>query len=225
VTTFVARREILPPAQIKLWPSLAAAAELGFVLYGGTAIALRLGHRQSVDFDFFSERPLDKDELHRVFGFLADSQVIQDERNTLCVLVPSSDGAHSFVKVSFFGGIGFGRVGAPQWTDDRTLLVAAIDDLMATKIKVLLQRVEAKDYLDVAALIVAGVSLARGLSCAQVLFGKSFQPHEALKALVFFEGGDLHDVSVRDRKVLIDAVAEVRRLPEVAIVSRTLGCG
>jgi len=25
-----------------------------FILYGGTALALRLGHRESVDFDFFS---------------------------------------------------------------------------------------------------------------------------------------------------------------------------
>lgn len=32
---------------------------LGFALYGGTAIALRLGHRTSVDFDFFNDRPLD----------------------------------------------------------------------------------------------------------------------------------------------------------------------
>ncbi len=27
----------------------------GFVLYGGTAIALRLAHRPSVDFDFFND--------------------------------------------------------------------------------------------------------------------------------------------------------------------------
>jgi hypothetical protein len=37
---------------------LGPARSLGFVLYGGAAIALRLGHRQSVDFDFFSSRPL-----------------------------------------------------------------------------------------------------------------------------------------------------------------------
>lgn len=51
--------DILPMAQRRLWPQLGNAPKLGFVLYGGTAIALRLGHRDSVDFDFFSERPLD----------------------------------------------------------------------------------------------------------------------------------------------------------------------
>ena len=50
---------ILPRAQQQLWPELSATVAMGFVLYGGTAIALRLGHRPSVDFDFFSERPLE----------------------------------------------------------------------------------------------------------------------------------------------------------------------
>ncbi len=59
--------EVLPPAQKRLWPELRAAAELGFVLYGGTAIALRLGHRHSVDFDFFSEKPLDRAAIHAAF--------------------------------------------------------------------------------------------------------------------------------------------------------------
>ncbi len=36
--TFKPRMEILPPAQQRLWPELKSAAELGFVLYGGTAM-------------------------------------------------------------------------------------------------------------------------------------------------------------------------------------------
>lgn len=46
---FETRRDVVPPAQRLLWPQLAPAARLGFVLYGGTAIALRLGQRASVD--------------------------------------------------------------------------------------------------------------------------------------------------------------------------------
>ena len=49
---FIPRMDILPSAQRLVWRELRAAAALGFVLYGGTAIALRLGHRFSVDFDF-----------------------------------------------------------------------------------------------------------------------------------------------------------------------------
>lgn len=43
---------ILPPPQRRLWPELSAVPP-SFVLYGGTAIALYLGHRPSVDFGFF----------------------------------------------------------------------------------------------------------------------------------------------------------------------------
>src|SRR6202034_2462988 len=53
--------EILPPAQRELWRELdQVPAE--FTLYGGTAIALHLGHRQSVDFDFFGIREFDNRE-------------------------------------------------------------------------------------------------------------------------------------------------------------------
>ena len=34
-----------------------------FVLYGGTAIALYLGHRESVDFDFFTEQTFEPESL------------------------------------------------------------------------------------------------------------------------------------------------------------------
>jgi hypothetical protein len=78
---------MLPPAQQRLWPELGRTAELGFALYGGTAIALHLGHRFSVDFDFFSEKPLDRDAIQAAFRFMPQSTVLQDERNTVSVLV------------------------------------------------------------------------------------------------------------------------------------------
>jgi hypothetical protein len=47
--------DILPASQRALWRELAEIPP-DFVLYGGTALALRLGHRQSEDFDFFSSQ-------------------------------------------------------------------------------------------------------------------------------------------------------------------------
>ncbi len=57
--TFRPRLGILPAPQRALWGELAPAARLGFVLYGLTAVALRVGHRASADFDFFTDRVLD----------------------------------------------------------------------------------------------------------------------------------------------------------------------
>jgi hypothetical protein len=47
--------EVLPPLQQSCLDRLGPAADrLGFYLAGGTAVALHLGHRRSVDFDWFT---------------------------------------------------------------------------------------------------------------------------------------------------------------------------
>lgn len=43
-----------------------------------------------------------------------------------------------------------GRVGEPKLTDDNNILVASLLDLSATKCKVIMQRVEKKDYTNLA---------------------------------------------------------------------------
>ena len=48
------RLDRLPAPQRAMWESDLPGLPPHFVLYGGTAIALHLGHRESVDFDFFS---------------------------------------------------------------------------------------------------------------------------------------------------------------------------
>jgi len=219
---FIPRMEILPPAQRRLWPELSRAPELGFVLYGGTAIALHLGHRQSIDFDFFTDKPLDRNLMEMAFPFLSRSRVLLERPNTFEVLVPCGNARKKHVKVAFFGTITVGRVGEPETTEDGVLQVASLDDLMAMKLKVLLQRVEAKDYLDIAALIQAGVSLSKGLAAARNMWGDGFQPSESLKALVYYEGGDLHTLARDEQETLIVAASAVRNLPRVAVVSHAL---
>ena len=108
----------LPPAQRQLWPELRPSVELGFVLYGGTAISLHLGHRRSVDFDFFHDRGLARDEIRAAFAFMRRATTLQDSKDTLVVMVPGSgrgsgrEGRDN-VKVSFFGGLSCGQVEEP----------------------------------------------------------------------------------------------------------------
>ncbi len=219
---FSPNKATLPLAQQELWPQLRPASGLGFVLYGGTAIALRLGHRISVDFDLFTDQSLERRQLEDAFPFLGRSMVLQDEKDSLSILVPSASNAGDTVKVSFCGGIGLGRVGYPELTHDEVLRVASLDDLMATKVKTVLQRVSAKDYMDIAAMVKAGVSLAKDLASAREMFGESFQPAESLKAMAYFEGGDLHLLTPETKGILIGEVSGIRELPRITLAAHTL---
>jgi hypothetical protein len=145
---------------------------------------------------------LDSDALYRTIPFLASSTPLQRGPDTLTVLVEK----HGTVKVSFFGGIGIGCVDLPELTEDGVLLVASPRDLLGTKLKVLLQRVEAKDYRDIAALMRSKIPLAEGLGAAQALYQEQFPPCEALKALVYFEGGDLDGLEGEVKSYLTAAV-------------------
>jgi hypothetical protein len=211
------RYEVLPSSQRILWPELATVARR-FVLYGGTALALRLGHRASVDFDFFAHDPLDHRKLEREFPRLRGAETLQEDADSRTAIVHVGEGT---VKVSFFGGIGFGRVGEPDVTDDGVLRVASLFDLAGTKIKVLLQRVEAKDYLDIAALLGAKVSLGQIFAAARALFGPAFNPLVAQKTLTNFEGGDLGSLPDEVRRTLIlHAAREVASTPLAKLSAR-----
>ncbi|MHB8350780.1 MAG: nucleotidyl transferase AbiEii/AbiGii toxin family protein [Vulcanimicrobiaceae bacterium] len=211
--------EVLPAAQRTLWPTLAAARRCGFVLYGGTALSLRLGHRVSEDFDFFSSAKINRSRLYALMPFLSNSTIAQDEPRTLTVLAPSEGDA---VKVSFFGEIKFGCVEEPQLTDDHVCEIASEIDLLGTKLKVLLERIETKDYRDIAALLRHGVALEKGLGAARALYGKAFAPTAALKALTYFDSPELSPLEQQDREYLIDRVTNVQKLESVRIVSPSL---
>ena len=91
-----------------MWPELSQVPEQ-FVLYGGTAVALRLGGRQSVDFDFFTNQPVSANALSRSLAFLDGAELIQSEPNTATFTVDRGGP----IKLSFFGGLTIGRVGQP----------------------------------------------------------------------------------------------------------------
>jgi hypothetical protein len=207
---FRAHLDILPPAQRRLWGELGSVPGQ-FVLYGGTALALHLGHRESEDFDFFADRGINGDDLYRMTPFLQGSQITQLEPNTLTCLVERG-GA---VKVSFFGLPHLGRVRAPIIADNG-IKIASLLDIAATKAVVVQQRAQAKDYIDIDALMTkADIDLPKQLAAARAVRGPAFAPTATLKALAHFEDGDLPTLPRAVRRRLARAAADVDplRLP------------
>jgi hypothetical protein len=205
--------DILPPAQRQLWDEFKDIPP-DFVLYGGTAIALQIGHRQSVDFDFFGSEGFDPDILYRSVPFLEGASVLQKAKDTLTALVDRGGPVH----VSFFGVPRIVRIREPLVVRQTGLKIADLIDLAGMKAAVVQKRGEAKDYIDLDALSErAGIGLATALSAARHIYGPSFNPQITLKALCYFEDGNLETLPAAVRARLVEAVraVDLDRLPRI----------
>ncbi len=196
----------LPEAQRALWPELQQVPPR-FVLYGGTALALRLGHRQSEDFDFFADAPVVPDQLLNALPLLKGAVVRQMAPNTLTVVVHRP----APVKLSFFG-VSLRRVDEPDMTEDGVVRVASLRDIAGCKMAVIQSRSEAKDYLDIYALLMHGVRAAEMLGAARAIYGEQFSPIISVKALAWHKDGDLPGLPARVRDALSRAAADVREI-------------
>jgi hypothetical protein len=204
--------EILPAEQRSLWHSRIQFGFPRWVLYGGTALALRLGHRESVDFDFFSSRPFLPLALKEEQSL--DGEVLQAAPNTLTLL-------HKGVKLSFFGGLGLKAVSPPDLLGNCPL--ASLSDLAACKLAALVNRVELKDYLDVSALLRNGMPLSHMLGCANAVYRGEFPVTTCLKSLAWFDAPELEGLSKSDRQLLEQAALAVDEIPNIAVLPDPIG--
>lgn len=213
---FSPRLEALPEAQRLLWNELGSTPQ-SFVLYGGTAMALRLGHRQSDDFDFFSNEEFEPGTLFSSVSYLAGGRIDQRGNNTLSVSVQRGGP----VKLAFFGDVRMNRIEDPDAAENTGLHIASLIDLTATKLKTIQQRAEAKDYIDLAAALDAGISLEQALSAARAVYGPLFNAVTALKALTYFEDGNLPTLSVQVCSALRRKAAaiDLEKLPALEVKS------
>ncbi len=177
-----------------------------FVLYGGTALALRLGHRISEDFDFFTNATFEPQDLAKHILYLRDGKLTLLRENTLTVVLDRNGP----VSVSFFGGLGLTRVSSPDAAIDNGVQVASLLDVAGCKMAVVQSRAETKDYLDIAALLESGISLPRALAAAKAIYGDQFEPATTLRALSYFADGDLPKLPVSMQNALRTAAIGVK---------------
>jgi hypothetical protein len=216
--SFEPKLNCLPAPQRLLWDELDTVPE-EFVLYGGTALVLHLGHRESVDYDFFGNRNFDPGRLNERIPFLSGARITQQEPNTLSVIIDRNGP----VKVSFFGVPGIRRLQTPHRAPDNGLQIASLFDLAGTKAAVVQQRAEAKDYRDIDAILQDGrVDLPMALACSRAIYGPTFNPQITLKALSFFGDGNLPRLpqDIQDRLVKAAREVDLDKLPEIALMKR-----
>lgn len=214
--------DVLPSRQRLLWSQLGSTPR-DFVLYGGTALALRLGHRESIDFDFFSCRPFEPLTLLRAIPYLQDQAVTQQAESTLSCEVATAEG---MVKISFFGGLSLRQLAVPDLAEGNGIPVASLVDLFGTKCVTVTQRNEVKDYIDIHTLLTeARLDLSMGIAAARAIYGVQYDPLMTLQALTYFEDlGTPLDAAIM--AVLREAVCGIvlQDLP-VLHASTTIGSG
>ena len=221
MSEFLPHLETLPPAQMRLWTELSEIPK-DFVLYGGTALALHLGHRDSADFDFFGSRTFDVRALETGIRFLAGARIVQRTANTLTAVVERGGP----VKISFFGLPELPRLEPPHVVKDNGLQVASLLDLAGTKASVVQVRAEARDYIDIDALVRLGrISLPTALVAAGQIYGPSFNAEITLKALSYFDDGNLRDLPEAMKLRLVTAAREtdLDHLPGLESTGRDFG--
>lgn len=159
----------------RLFPLLARFP--GFVLGGGTALALQIGHRRSVDFDLFAQEAIEKRLLRNAKRVFATESVAVSVNNPdeLTVFV-------SGVKVTFLH-YPFPRV-APLARSQRVPLFRTAE-LAAMKAYTIGRRAEFKDYVDLYAVLVGRrVTLPRILTLARKKYGTDFNDRLFLEQLL-----------------------------------------
>lgn len=177
-----------------------------FYLVGGTAIALQLGHRKSIDLDLFTEEFFDNSTL---LGILAANFEISVELEEPNMLITTIEG----IKVDFV------KMGYPILFP--SLLIEGVRlldqrDIAAMKLKAIAQRGSKKDFFDIHFLL-DQMSLETMIS----MFKQKFQMHEVfhiVKSLTYFEDAEqsanpvVFDKSVTWQKVKGSIKAAVKNL-------------
>jgi hypothetical protein len=105
-------------------------------------------------------------------------------------------------------------------TNDSNVFVASPEGLLATKLKAILDRAEAKDYLDISAMLSAGISLERALGAFAKMYGKD--PGLVLRAIGYFKDGDLPSLPRTDQDILRAARDGIAEIPDVPVTYGSL---
>jgi Nucleotidyl transferase AbiEii toxin, Type IV TA system len=180
-------REVLTKRAAELFGALSQFS--GFYLAGGTALALQIGHRVSVDFDLFSDKDIERSLLPRaqhVFSDAASIAPLINNPDELTVLVDD-------VKITFLK--------YPFQTFDPFVIyghvpLLSVREIAATKAYTIGRRGAFKDYIDLYFILSdQHAALTDIINIAEKKFGFEFNSRLFLEQLVFLD--DVEDTDIQ----------------------------
>jgi hypothetical protein len=195
--------EILSREQLDLLP-LIKRFKREYYLVGGTAIALHLGHRRSVDYDLFKSGPVrHRSNLEKmdesVFGF----QITYKAAEQMNLIVNG-------VKVTFMQ---FPYPVVAHHKFGEIIRLPGLTELAAMKAFALGRRSKWKDYVDLYFIVRDHLSIEQISGRASEIFGQLYSDKLFRAQLSFFEDIDFSEaiefvVPPVDRKVIMDFLSD-----------------
>lgn len=176
-------RDILTPAQQSALEILGGLEILSsFYLAGGTGLALHLGHRESIDFDFFRTEPFEPQWLLGQLPAPPPLRVLQEAANTLTVTFHE-------VKTSFFA-YPHARL-EPTTAAELPVAVANVPDIAAMKLAAIGGRGSRKDFVDLYVISHECFPLREAVDHLQARFAnQQYDLYHILRSLTYFEDAE-----------------------------------
>jgi hypothetical protein len=193
--------DILDEKRKEILPYFSDLKKYGFYLAGGTALALMVGHRDSIDFDFFTEKEFDTEKLFDDLVIIFSSHEIirtQVEKNTLSVLVDDH------IKVSFFK---YKYLLLENLISTEYFDVASLIDIACMKVNAVVNRATLKDYVDL-------YFILKQKELIEIMDGLKIKMPEldtllALKSIIYFEDIDANEpIIFKTEKVSLDEIKD-----------------
>jgi hypothetical protein len=171
-------KEILTENQLKLLPLLKDFSK-DYILVGGTAIALHIGHRQSVDFDLFSPKKIRRKSIknYLIQKKYPVNELIKEEEDQIHFIINN-------VKVTFFQ---YPFIINDLIDFDRIIKIPSLINLAAMKAFALGGRGKWKDYVDLFFLLKDHFKLNQIIEKADELFGEVFNGKLLKEQISYFE--------------------------------------
>lgn len=191
-------QETLDKNRIKLLDFFVKIKEMWFYLAWGTALALQLWHRQSIDFDFFINSHFDENELFEktleIFKWLNIKKIFT-EKDTLYIEV-------EWIKISFFS---YKYYLVKKMVETPFFNLASIEDIWSMKLWAIQKRSTNKDYVDIF-YILQKINLKTLIAIFYEKFSYVISTQLILKSLVYFDDIVEEKLILNDKKLTFNKV-------------------
>ncbi len=176
-------REVLTKKQTELLPLVELFSQ-DFGLVGGTAIALYLGHRRSIDFDLFANEEFENEALlDRISKSFRIEMVVINNPGELTVIIKG-------VRFTFFRYRH--KIDFPQ-KFDHLIKLPDLLTLAAMKAFTLGMRAKWKDYVDLYFILKDHYDIGEIIKKAQKIFGNEFNEKLFRSQLAYFKDIDYQE--------------------------------